>query len=445
MSAAGLGARLQAAYGFSARPSWSRELSRAVEEVCRRHGLDAGTLHGRLDAEPHLLDELAGLVTVGETYFYRHPSDIQHAVSIITALLAGRSAEEPCVVWSAGCASGEEPYTLAMELDRRLGAAAPARVRILATDVNSDALAKARAGIYSAWSFRGVGTELRERYFLPLQPNAWQVAPRLLERIAWHRSGLAQHAATMASGSVDVIFFRNVAIYLEADALAQLYRQFRRVMRPGGTLYVASADPFPPRELFTRVAAPGVAAFRPADDDARLPVAPPPSGPVPGAPPQRHDVKVPPPAPVTRVAATPAPDAPPPGGGVALALAEARRLADRGELAEALALVSRAALTDPLSADVALLCGQLHVATGELTEATSALRRAVYLAPGGMLHRYWYASALAAAGDRARARQMLLDVERQLAARGAAERVEDQQTTVEELADSARFLRESLS
>lgn len=186
-------------------------------------------------------------LTIGETYFFRHAAQFevlrQH---IFPQLIAERSALRMLRIWSAGCATGEEPYSLAMLLHELLPEPATWHVTILATDINPLFLERARNGLYGAWSFReGEAAVLRERYFTPEQER-WRLRPEIRRMVSFAPLNLAGSGyPTMATGTcaLDLIVCRNVTIYFDEVVTRQIAERFYQALLPGGWLLVGHAEP----------------------------------------------------------------------------------------------------------------------------------------------------------------------------------------------------------
>src|SRR5262249_24082640 len=137
------------------------------------------------------LDELLEALTIGETHFFRNRAQFAALEShILPELIARRRDTRQLRVWSAGCASGEEPYSLAIAIERQLPDVADWQVLILATDINRQALEKARRGVYGAWSFREVPPEVQASYFIP-RGREFEIVPRVRERVTFAYLNLA--------------------------------------------------------------------------------------------------------------------------------------------------------------------------------------------------------------------------------------------------------------
>lgn len=196
----------------------------------------------RLDSDPSALDDLVAEITVGETYFFREPE--QCALirdQILPALLARGPHPFPLRVWSAGCATGEESYSLAMIL-REAGAS---EARIVGTDLSRAALARARRGHYSRWSLRGVADTVVESWFHK-EGDRFVLRPSLREAVEFRYLNLAEDVyPSLASGiwGMDLIVCRNVLIYFDSDTVTRVARRLIDSLSIDGWLLLGSSDP----------------------------------------------------------------------------------------------------------------------------------------------------------------------------------------------------------
>lgn len=201
---------------------------------------------------PRQLEILARHLCVGETYFFREPGAFAALRREILPALLSRSCADaspggprPLRFWSAGCSTGEEAWSIALTLEQARPEIGPRPVSILATDIDTIALARAAEGIYREWSFRGTAPELKARYFQPAAPGAWSLLPHLRSRVHFARLNLAEDAfPSPANGTadVDVIFCRNVLMYFEPRAAALLIEKLARCLLPGGWLVVSAVE-----------------------------------------------------------------------------------------------------------------------------------------------------------------------------------------------------------
>lgn len=188
-----------------------------------------------LRSTPEAFVDLAERLTIGESYFFREPAHF--------ALLRDRIVPAhqdlhggPLRIWSAGCAGGEEPHSVAIVLDE-IGALDHAV--IVATDLSERALDRAREGLYGHWSLRRCDDEQRRRWFHPHGPR-WRVDDRYRAAVTWRTSGLLDGPP---GRGFHVVLCRNVLIYLSSDALVQVADSLHDALAPGGWLLVGASDP----------------------------------------------------------------------------------------------------------------------------------------------------------------------------------------------------------
>jgi chemotaxis protein methyltransferase CheR len=188
------------------------------------------------DAEwPQLTDALS----VQETYFWREIEQVRALVDVLVPahVAAGRG---PVRIWSAACATGEEPLTVAMALAegdwfRR------SDVEVWASDASPAALEKARLGVYRQRSFRALPPALREKYFAPAD-GGWRVAPELHTRVRYSRANLLDPGETALLATAPFVFCRNVFIYFAAATVARVVRHFADHMPRPGHLFVGASE-----------------------------------------------------------------------------------------------------------------------------------------------------------------------------------------------------------
>ncbi|GAB3240371.1 CheR family methyltransferase [Kineosporia babensis] len=186
------------------------------------------------------LSALAGSLTVGETYFLRQPEQFAAlARTVLPERLArsDRPANLPLQVLSAGCASGEEAYSLAITLSE----AGHPGAKITGLDVNPLALAKARTGQYTSWSMRAVPAPTQRRWFTQ-DGGHYLVNQGLRDAVEFRRQNLAGTDHAFWRPSFDVIFCRNVLMYFAPEKMAEAVRRLQSALLPGGYLFLGSAE-----------------------------------------------------------------------------------------------------------------------------------------------------------------------------------------------------------
>lgn len=176
--------------------------------------------------------------SVQETYFWRESDQIRALVDHIVPQWFQRT-HEPLRVWSSACATGEEPYSIAMALEEGGWGSHP--IEITGSDASEAALAKARAATYRERSFRMLPAALRARYFKP-GPEGEVLRPDIASRVRfrWHNLVNADDYSQM--GQLNVIFCRNVFIYFSPQAITRVTSLFARHLPPHGHLFIGASE-----------------------------------------------------------------------------------------------------------------------------------------------------------------------------------------------------------
>ena len=182
---------------------------------------------------------LVDLLTTNKTHFFREPQHFDFLREHVLPRLAAAHAPR---FWSAGCSSGEEPYTLAMLLHDELPERQWREARILATDISARVLERARAGVYTAAQLADVPPAQLQRHFAraPEPAGAWRVHEHLRAPIRFARLNLME--TWPMRGPFDVIFCRNVMIYFERATQERLVNRYWELLAPGGHLFVGHSE-----------------------------------------------------------------------------------------------------------------------------------------------------------------------------------------------------------
>jgi len=192
----------------------------------------------RADAE---FDQIFDLVTTNETYFFREPQQLQAFIEEIVPDVLSRKPVKKVRIWSAGCSSGEEPYSIAMLL-QEAGWYDHAAFEIFASDINQQVLQKARKGQYRESAFRATEPKLRERYFTHETDNAWRIKDEIRNRISFGRLNLYDEARVSLLGHLDVIFCRNVIIYFDDASKKVVVNNFYNRLVDSGYLLLGHSE-----------------------------------------------------------------------------------------------------------------------------------------------------------------------------------------------------------
>ena len=462
----------------SRRPS----LARAVERALIVNGLPrASDLHDYLLATKHRLqlEAFIASLTIGETHFFRNRPQLDALRNhILPEIIAHRSAERRIRIWSAGCATGEEAYSLAMLIDVLLPRREDWNVLILATDINKDSLERAQGGVFGPWSFRQVPPEIQSRYFDQDGRN-YHLSPHIRKMVTFSYLNLVEDSyPSLVSNTqaMDLILCRNVLIYFREETINRVVGRMDDSLAPRGWLLAGHAEsPMPVfRERFVARDFPMAVCYQKRDADsaakvagsitqtapalptrpvrpaaAQAPprVAPPPPAPTPTRPArQAQPEREPTP---TLPAVTADSDAPAQAisswraGHVDDAVAmlarhaavsttdptapylTAKILASLVRLDEAHTAILNALDRDPVHAPSHYLHGLILQEQNRPAEALDALRRAVYLDPRLALGRFSLAVLFAATGQPARAEKELDTLTALLVARDREELLDD--------------------
>jgi chemotaxis protein methyltransferase CheR len=189
------------------------------------------------------LATLIDLLTTNETYFFRERSQMRALVEeVVPDLLLHRrlGSMRPISIWSAGCSSGEEPYSIvALAIEAGLE---PGRdIRVYASDISRPVLTKSRRGIYREASFRETSEELRARYFVE-KDGLFRVCDEVKKHVDFIHLNLLDASKTALLGAMDVILCRNVIIYFDAETKRRVINTFYDRLRPGGFLLLGHSE-----------------------------------------------------------------------------------------------------------------------------------------------------------------------------------------------------------
>ncbi len=174
--------------------------------------------------------------------FYRHSRRVRLLTEMVLPRLAAKNEAHPLKIWSAGCATGEEPLMIAMGISEA-GWFDRLEIDIYASDASFTALEKAGRGIYEDSKVRHLSPELREKYFTPVS-DEWQIQPELHGRVRWSLANLMNESEIAALAASHVIFCRNVFIYFSDPAISQTLQLFGKHMPAGGYLITDDGDHF---------------------------------------------------------------------------------------------------------------------------------------------------------------------------------------------------------
>ena len=232
---------LRRSRGFDFTGYKRTSLSRRIEKRMQEIGADGYLSYlDHLEVDPEEFTQLFNIILLNVTSFFRDPPAWEYlGAEILPKLVTAKAEEEQIRIWSAGCASGEEAYTLAMVTAETLGLdAVRERVKIYATDVDEEALAQARQARYTAKQIEGVPPELLERYF-ERNGDSYVVSKELRRAVIFGRHDLIQDAPI---SRIDLLVCRNTLMYLNSETQAQVLARFSFALREGGYLLLGKAE-----------------------------------------------------------------------------------------------------------------------------------------------------------------------------------------------------------
>lgn len=438
------------------RPDLERAVAQAMEELSiASPEVLFNYLRGG-EASNAMLETLIARVTVGETHFFRNRPQFEALEwQVLPKIIEKRRPVRQLRLWSAGCATGEEPYSLAIVLMRLLPDLADWNVLILATDINRMALEKAQRGVYSSWSFREVPAGIQENYFTQSKAG-FEIKPSVRNRVTFAYLNLVEDSYPSIltnTQSMDLILCRNVLIYFDEATNRKVVERFYASLDDTGWLVVGHAEPsqaifhqftarnFPGAILYQKpevenplldtqavVPAPFSFDFSPRPEKPVVPAFSAPTAvkapPAVVARPAGHLQKLPP---------------PPPEIQSAMALYEAGRLdealqqltaqaqanpnaiwppyliaklyANRREFKQAEPWIDRVLALEPLLAQAHYLRGLILQELGRLDQSLTAFRACVYADPQFLLGHFSLARLLGRLGQPARALKTLQNLD----------------------------------
>ncbi len=213
------------------------------------------------------MEILASHLTVGETYFFREAASLEALERyILPELVESRRSLRQLRIWSAGCATGEEPYTIAILLSRLIPDIHRWQITLLATDINPRSLERAAEGIYREWSFRGDFQWLKNAYFTRTLDGRYRIVEKIRKMVTFNYLNLATDSYPSLfnnTNAMDIIFCRNVLMYLEPSLAKQVVRHFYRALVDEGWVLTSVTEGFHLlSSRFAAVAFPGVTLYQ---------------------------------------------------------------------------------------------------------------------------------------------------------------------------------------
>ena len=352
--------------GLDANSIGSRTIARAVEQRRIACGLEERAYLYHLQTTARELEELIETVVIPETSFFRDKEPFVYLSQYVTTEWL-KSNSSILRVLSVPCSTGEEPLSIAMTLlDSGL---APTQFRIDAVDISKRALLKASLAIYSKRAFRGGGLEAKQRYFRALA-DGYEVCPIVRDTVKFMQGNLLT-PELLSEGKYQIIFCRNLLIYLDLAARNQALLALDRALAPSGLLFVGAAETAQiTSERYTSIDHPFAFAYR---KENRTPV------------PNVKQLTIAPPLAVVKAPASKSPPIPQQTQAVRSAVASelevAKQLADRGQLEKAAALCESYLRANRTDTQAYILLGEVYQGLDRIEQAEQSFQKAIYLNP----------------------------------------------------------------
>lgn len=213
-----------------------KQMKRRIDSLIARHKYE--NYEQYIDAikkDSVLFEEFVNYLTINVSEFWRNPEQWAVLENKILPDLLKESAGS-LKIWSAACSTGDEPYSLVMLLSRYMPLN---RIKIIATDIDKQVLAKAKVGLYNQKSIQGLPKEFVDKYFTKVGLSNYQISEDIKKCVDFREHNLLNDAYP---DRLDLIVCRNVLIYFTEDAKEEIYKKFNSSLRSGGCLFVGSTE-----------------------------------------------------------------------------------------------------------------------------------------------------------------------------------------------------------
>ncbi len=231
------------------RERWN-DLERTISAAAKEFGYtEVENFIQRIMSSPLTREHIEILtthLTINETYFWREPGTFEALEqTILPELIRSRQEEKRIRIWSAGCSTGEEPYSIAMAIHRVIPDMKDWNITILATDISTRMMHRAAAGIYGQWSFRNSPKWLKEQYFSRKENNKYEIVPGIKRMVKFEYLNLADDVFPSPlndTNAMDIIFCRNVLMYFTEKRCRQVVRGLFNSLIQNGYLAVSASE-----------------------------------------------------------------------------------------------------------------------------------------------------------------------------------------------------------
>lgn len=212
-----------------------QQMKRRIDTLIQKNGIKGYDQYVQLlKNDESRFEEFVNYLTINVSEFYRNPDQWKLLDKEVIPELIGKYGKN-LKIWSAACSTGDEPYSLVMALSKHLPLN---QIKIMATDIDKQVIAKAKVGLYTEKSLAGVPDDLKQKYFTKIGPS-YQIAQEIKDRVEFKQHNLLKDAYPT---DCHMIVCRNVLIYFTEEAKEEIYKKFERALSPGGILFIGSTE-----------------------------------------------------------------------------------------------------------------------------------------------------------------------------------------------------------
>lgn len=213
-----------------------RQMKRRIDTLIERNKYDGYESYSKaLVSDKVLLDQFVNYLTINVSEFYRNPALWQTLESVILPDLINKFGQN-LKIWSAACSTGDEPYSLAMVMAKKVPMS---KIHIYATDIDDQVLQKAKDGVYGANSLKGLPDEYKKKYFEKMGDRFYKISDEIKKCVEFRKSNLLKDPYPTGC---HLIVCRNVMIYFTEEAKEEIYRKFNRSLVADGCLFVGNTE-----------------------------------------------------------------------------------------------------------------------------------------------------------------------------------------------------------
>lgn len=237
-------------FGLYFPPERQIDLEREIKNISHSIGVPdlfaLVNLINSKDLNHSQLELIVNSLTIGETYFLREKKvfEILEQNVIPSVIDIKKNKDKTLTIWSAGCSTGEEVYSIAMILESLSPLLNDWQIKIFGTDINTESLKKAELGIYHQWSFRTTPAYIKDKYFVEIKNHEYKISRQLKNKVSFQYLNLAADESfnRFKPESIDIIFCRNVLMYFSEEVKEKILKTFKKILNNNGWMILSSSE-----------------------------------------------------------------------------------------------------------------------------------------------------------------------------------------------------------